>query len=303
MEIEKTEETDSPMRIGILLGDRSNPFWTEMEYHYTLLAPGMGMAVEHFRADLENDRQGQLDVMFAMIGKGFDAIVINPISNSNLVPAIAKATTLGIPVLDVGAKTDGELLRGVGPMYIPVRTVDFFEQGILGGNYICEKLRQKEGGKVAIIEGRPDSAQSIGRSAGAACAFGEAGPSIHLVARKTADFDRSLAGHTALAILDEEPLTAAFFCANAAMAIGVAEKVREKGNHLDTIIVGVDFTGEIAGAVRNGVIDATVAFSPAEVARIILETAEGTRTGGRPSEQFLVTSTLVTRENIDSYGG
>ncbi len=294
--------SDTPYRIGVLLGGRSNPFWTEMKKQYELFAPDLGMAVEHFWAAIENDRNSQLDMLRAMLTRSFDAIIINPVSNMNLVPAILEAVNKGIPILDVGAKTDQEAVKAALPMYAPVRTVDFFEQGVMGGTYISERLCAAGGGKVAIIEGRTDSAQSIGRSNGAAEAFLSAAPKVRLVARKSAGFDRSLAKSVARTLIADEPGIAAFFCANAVMALGVAE-VLEKSHVSGKIIVGVDFTEEVREAIKKGRFTGTVAFSPASVARVVLDAADRIRRGQKVPEGFTVASTLVTGKNVDAYAG
>ncbi|HUJ69802.1 MAG TPA: substrate-binding domain-containing protein [Syntrophorhabdales bacterium] len=289
-------------RVAVLLGDRSNPFWTEMGKEYHLLAQETGMEVELFWAHPEKDREAQLNKLFEILALSFDSVVVNPISNKNLVPGIMKAASEGIPILDVGAKTDQESVKEAGPTYHPVLTVDFFQQGFIGGSYICQRLSDSGGGKVAIIEGRPDSAQSMGRSAGAARAFATT-PAVHLVYREHADFDRSKAAVVSRTILEKEPDMKAFFCANDVMALGVADIVQAHTGQPGIIIVGVDLTPESREAIRRGFIAASVAFSPAIVARVVLGAVERTMAGKELEKGFAVASTLVSRENVDSYAG
>lgn len=308
-------------RVAVLLGDKSNPFWAEMVREYESLAPGLGMSVDFFWGEPEKDRDAQLrklqailegphDVVkqsfdavkrgFDVVKQGFDAVVVNPIGNRNLVPGIVRAGARGIPVLDVGAKTDQESVRGV-PTYYPVRTVDFFAQGLMAGAYIGERLSESGGGKVAIVEGRPDSAQSIGRSAGAARAF-ESAPGVRLACREQADFDRSKARAAAERVLEREPDVAAFFCANDVMALGVSEAIGRAGR-AGAIVVGVDLTPESREAIRRGSMTASVAFSPASVARVVLDAVVRVMTGRELEKGYTVESTLVTVENVDSYEG
>jgi ABC-type sugar transport system substrate-binding protein len=287
-------------RIAVLLGDRSNQFWGEMEKAYESLAPRLGIEVACFHADPEKNRRAQLDEFYKILGLSFDAVVVNPISSKNLVPGIMSAAGLGIPILDVGAKTDQSSVEEAGGLYHPVRTVDFFEQGSMAGSYICGRLQASGGGKVAIIGGRADSAQSIGRSAGAAHAF--AGRSdIRVVCREQADFDRSKAAAVSRAILEREPDVKAFFCANDVMALGVADTLRTGKNRGGVMVVGVDLTPESREAIRQGFMAASVAFSPESVARVVLDAVGRVMAGKKPEKGFTVASTLVSRENIDSY--
>lgn len=47
-------------KIGVLLGEKSNPFWTEMERHYEALALGKGFEIECFWPFEKMDEQAQL---------------------------------------------------------------------------------------------------------------------------------------------------------------------------------------------------------------------------------------------------
>jgi D-allose transport system substrate-binding protein len=289
-----------PYRIGILLGDKSNPFWTEMKSQYELFASKIGVEVDHFWAFPENDADAQLREFMNMQGLGYDVIVINPIFNRNLVPGIFHAANRGIHILDVGAKTDQESVKDAKPYYCPVRTVNFYQQGLLGATYIAQRLRSLGGGKVAIIEGRRESAQSIGRSQGAADIFSKE-PSIQCVNREPADFDREKAKDIALKMMRRETGIKAFFCANDLMALGVADTVNVLKKHSQTIIVGVDLIKEARDAIRKGLMDASVAFSPASVARIVLGDALKVLRGEEIPDEFSVPSVLISRENIGSY--
>lgn len=287
-------------RVGILLGDRSNPFWIEMQRQYRGSAQELGLLVAHRWPSPRQDPSSQLRALRAMLREGFDAIVVNPMTGTNLVPGILEAADRGIPVLDVGMKTDPSALNQGLWNYIPVRTVDFYEQGLMAGKYIADKLKAEGGGKVAIIEGREDSAQSMGRSRGAADAF-LANPTIHLVCRKPAFFDRSKAKALAGEILAGEPQLKAFFCANDTMALGVGEAVEEAGSIGAVLVVGVDLIEEARKAIRRGRITASVFFSPQEVARVVLGRAMDLLDGRRSALGCKVRSLLVDRDNLSAY--
>ena len=159
---------------------------------------------------------------------------------------------------------------------------------------------------VAVIEGRPESKQSIGRSGGAAEVLA-AFPRIEIVARVPAHFDRERARAVAGEILREHPSVGAFFCANDLMALGVAEAVEAAASTTAgssaspvrrPLIVGVDGTDEAKAAVASGSIDATVAFSPADVAEVILGAVHSVLDGGEPPRVATVASRLLTLETV-----
>jgi ABC-type sugar transport system substrate-binding protein len=294
-------KTRRAYRIGILLGNKSNPFWTGMKRQYELFASEIGVEVEHFWAFPENDGDAQLETFINVQSLGYDVIVINPIFNRNLVSGIIRAASRGIPILDVGAKTDQESVKDAKPYYTPVRTVNFYQQGVTGAGYIAQRLQALGGGKVTILEGRRESAQSIGRSQGAADVFAK-DPLIQCLDREPADFDREKARIIALKVMSRETGIKAFFCANDLMALGVADATKVLDKKSQTIIVGVDFIDEAREAIRNGLMDASVAFSPATVARVVLRDALKVLKGEKIPDKFSVPSFLINRENLDSWG-
>ncbi len=294
------EKTSPKSRIGILMGEKTNPFWEEMERHYHLIAPVLGLEIECFWPS-EMDEEAQLQKLFEMIPLKFDLVIINPMNYQNLIPGIWKANKSGIWILDVGAKTDQKLVEDAKPYYVPFKTLDFYQQGCLGARYIVDRLGS--GGvnkKVAIIEGRKGATQSIGRSQGAADTFGQFA-FIKLVKRAAADFDRSKAKGLAEKILYEEPEIKAFFCANDTMALGVVEAVDRLGKLDEIIVVGVDLIQEAADSIRQGRLAASVAFSTAQVAQKVLEAVPRILEKGEVVNEFCVESILVTRENISLY--
>jgi ABC-type sugar transport system substrate-binding protein len=85
------------------------------------------------------------------------------------------------------------------------------------------------------------------------------------------------------------------------MALGVADAVNILKKHGQTIIVGVDLIKEAREAIRKGLMDASVAFSPASVARVVLGDALKVLRGEEIPDEFSVSSSLINRENIDFY--
>jgi ABC-type sugar transport system substrate-binding protein len=258
------------------------------------------------------------------------------------VPGILAAAAAGLPVFDVGGKTDADAVAAAGPLYVPVPTVDFWEQGRMAGRYLVDRLRARSAAvgcgeparTVAIIEGRPGSKQSIGRSGGAAETLAVS-TWIEIVARVPAYFDRERARTVAEVILRDHPGIDAIFCANDLMALGVVEAVDAAGGVAPVLpaaarsgaaavvagssasiarrplIVGVDGTEEAKAAVTLGAMDATVAFSPADVAAVILGAVRAVLDGGEaprgrtvPSRLFVCeTASLQERGLVEEVAG
>ena len=290
---------DTSSRLGILMADRDNTFWTDMESHYKKIAPEMRLEL-HFQWP-QKEPGAQLNDLLDLIEQDFDALIINPMNRTNLIPGILAASQKNIPVLDVGAKTDSHLVKDAGDLYVPIATVDFREQGALGAKYLLECILPKGGGKIAIFEGRKDAAQSIGRAAGAEEILKSA-DNIQVIFKGPADFERSRATQIALELLRDHPDIQGFFCANDLMALGVADAVKIANCGKEVSIVGVDLIPEAWQAIQEGQIQASVAFSRADVAQMVLEYASCAVAKQQLPQCSSVKNLLITRDN-ESKGG
>ena len=287
-------------KVGILLGQSGNSFWTKMKQAYDKCASEFGIDPAYAWPVSGREEETQLSALEKMLTAGYDALIVNPLNRNNLVPGILKAAARHIPVLDVGAKTAPESVKAAEPYYVPVKTVDFYLQGILGATYIIDRLKLSGGGTVAIIEGNPDSTQSIERSRGAAETFAQV-PEIRIAASLPADFDRIRAADVSIRLFEQYPDLSAVFCANDCMALGVSQTVQEMALCHPVIIVGVDLIQEAVQAVQAGTMSASVTFSVLDVAKMLLDTAKKTLNGqGPPSACFPIISQLIDKRSINS---
>jgi len=135
---------------------------------------------------------------------------------------------------------------------------------------------------------------------GAADAFAKE-KSIQRVIRDSADFDRKKARRAATRILSIDPEVGAFFCANDLMALGVVDAIRRLKWQPETLVVGVDLIQEAREAIRADLMEASVAFSTASVAKAVLESALKVLKGKAVGKAYLVKSALVHRRNLDSW--
>jgi len=283
--------------IGILLCGGSNPFWVENARGYEELASSFGFRGDIVFPEPEGDPDSQRDYMFEMIGHGYDALIVNPLTMNNLVPAVSEASKRGIPVFDVGAKChigDGDV---VPQKYVPVRTVDFYEQGKKGGEYLADLMDMTGESLAAVIEGRPGTVHSGERCRGAREALERHGKSVVV---RAAYFEREKAVEAASLLLKEYTDLRTFFCANDMMALGVADICSLHG--VRASIVGVDGIPDALDAIRGGTIDGSVSFSPTAVAHCVVNAMAAFFAYEESLCTERVDSFLVTKDNVDNYG-
>ncbi|MDD9301331.1 MAG: substrate-binding domain-containing protein [Desulfobacter sp.] len=284
-------------KLGILFGQRANSFWLKMKQAYETAAPKYSVDPIFAWPVPGREEKTQLVELFKLLDADLDAVIVNPLDRFNLIPGILEAAGKQIPIFDVGAKADAKAVRSAHPFYVPVKTVDFYQQGILGADYIIQRLTSMGGGKVAILEGSENSTQSIERCRGAVDRFARVSQ-ISIAGRVAADFDMDKARKASADILCSHPDLAAIFCANDYMALGAAQTVDTWGGANPVIIVGVDLIDEARQAILAGKMAASVAFSVSEVATLLLRAAiQGIQGQMTPPAGYAIVSHLIDKHN------
>ena len=236
----------------------SNEFWATMKEGVEAKAKELGVKVDIYAVENESDVQAQANLMENVMSKGYKAICVTPISDTNMLQPIAKATEEGIYVISVDLMPDMEALRELGGALYSFVAADNVQIGGLGGKYIADQVGT-EGGQVAIILGITGNAAGEGRSKGAREAMLAAG--LEIVEEQPADYDRTKAYDVATNLLSKYPDLKGIYCCNDSMALGAVEAVKNAGS--DCIIVGTDGTEEALTSIENGELGATVAQDPA----------------------------------------
>lgn len=125
--------------------------------------------------------------------------------------------------MNIDEKIDMDTLKNAGGSVIAFATTDNEKVGEKGANYIMEQL--KDGGEVAIIEGKAGNASGEYRKNGATTAF-TANSAFKLVASQPADWDRQKALDTAASMIQKYPNLKAIYCCNDTMALGALQAVK-----------------------------------------------------------------------------
>ena len=257
-----TTEPEEQAEIAIILKTLSNDFWAQMKDGIEAEAEKLGIKVDVYAAQSEDDLQGQLDLFETAISKKYKAIGIAPLSPANLNTAIVKANEAGIYVGNIDEQVDIDQLQGLGGSLLFFVTTDNVAVGEKGAGYIIEQ--NSDGGKVAIIEGKAGNATGNDRKVGATKAF-EGAEGFEVVASQPADWDRTKALDVAANLISKYPDLVGIYCANDTMALGAQEAVVNANKKDQIIVVGTDGASEAVDAVKAGNLAATVAQDSAEV--------------------------------------
>lgn len=288
---------------AVILKTQATDFWVKMKDGIEAEAKKLGVTVDVYAAQSEEDTEGQLKILENCLSKDYKAIGVAPLSPVNLIPGIADATEKGIYVMDIDEKLDMDELKAQGGAVIGFATTDNVVVGQKGAEFIAKDL--KKGSKVAIIEGKAGNASGENRKQGATEAFKEAG--MEIVGSLPADWDRQKALDTAASFIQQNPDLKGIYCCNDGMALGALQAVINADKLGEITVVGTDGDAEALESVKAGQLSATVAQDPAEVgAKSLRMMIDAVKKGDKidPSVQPEMTpidSNLVTKKNVKDF--
>ena len=244
-----------------------NEHWQIMQKGYEWAAKRYNVAIDVVSVPTEADTAAQLDLVESALAKGYDAIAVSPITPNNLNPALAKASEMGIPIVNVDELIPEDVAKDAGITIVTRIASNNYYAGVLAANYMLDNL--PEGSQVAVIEGIAGNSSGTARRDGFVETI-EASGALEIVANQPADWDRAKANSVTTNILQANPDLKGIYFANDPMALGGAEAVEAAGAE-GLILIGTDAIPEATQAVSQGRLTGTVAQFPREMAYLAVE--------------------------------
>lgn len=246
-------------KIGMVISTQDNPFFVTLKEGAEKKAKELGD--ELIVLDSQNDPSKELSNTEDLIVKGVDVLLINPTDSDAVVSSVKAANRSKIPVVTLDRGANG------GKVEVHIAS-DNVAGGKMAGNYILKHV--KEGANVVELEGIPGTTAARDRGEG----FNEVVKGkVNIVARQSADFDRTKGLNVMENILQNNPNVEAVFAHNDEMALG-AIKALEANNKKDVVVVGFDATEDAVKAVKEGKMSATIAQKPEKIGEKGVEAAD-----------------------------
>ncbi|OIU68626.1 ribose ABC transporter substrate-binding protein RbsB [Rossellomorea aquimaris] len=271
------------IKIGLSVSTLNNPFFVSIRNGVEEEAKSQGMDV--IVVDAQNDAAKQINDVEDLIQQGVDVLLINPTDSSAISTAVQSANSIGIPVITLDRSADkGEVETLV--------TSDNEKGGEMAGEYIVEQLG--DGAKVAELEGVPGASATRERGKGF---HNIADEKLEVVAKQTANFDRTKGLNTMENILQGNPDVKAVFAHNDEMALGAYQAIQSSGR--DVLVVGFDGNDDALNSIKQGNLSATVAQQPVEIGKLAVKAGADVLQGKKVEELIPVPLKLVTEENVE----
>lgn len=276
----KDEAAKDSKTIGVVVSTLQNPFFVDLKTGAEEKAKELG--VEIIALDSQDDPAKELSNVEDLITKNVDVLLINPTDSDAVAAAVMKANEAGIPVITLDrASNGGEVVSHIAS--------DNIAGGKMAGEHIIKLLEGK--GNVVELEGIPGSSSARERGQG----FNEAieGSELTVVAKQTANYDRTEGLSVMENILQANSDIQAVFAHNDEMALGALEAIKTSGK--DIKVVGFDATDDAVKSVEAGELAATIAQQPKEIGSLGIETAVKVVNGETVEKSIPVELKLVVK--------
>ena len=272
--------------IGLSVSTQNNPFFVTLVEGAQAQADKLG--VELSVADAGDDVTKQTSDIEDLVAKGISVLIVNPVDSDAVTGAVEAAMAKGVKVISVDRAVNGVEIA-----------CQIASDNVLGAElatqYIVDTLG--EGVKVAELEGIPGASAAIDRSQGF---HNVADAKLDVVAKQTANFDRTEGMSVMENILQANSDVQAVFAANDEMALGAVEAITGAGKQV--MVVGFDATDDAIEAIKAGKMAGTIAQQPALIGSTAVDNAVKLMAGETIPTSIPVEVTLVNKDNADSFG-
>jgi ribose transport system substrate-binding protein len=272
---------DSRVKVGLIVSTLNNPFFVDLKTGVEKRAEELGYDVVVL--DSQNDPAKEVSNMEDITVKNVDIVLLNPVDSDSAIASVMIANNSKLPVVTVDrAANGGDIISHIAS--------DNIAGGDMAAKFLMEKLGSK--GNVVELEGIAGSSATRDRGKGFEDGIKESG--FNLVAKQSADFDRTKGLSVMENIIQSKDKIDAIFAQNDEMALG-AQKALEGANMKDVLVVGFDATADAVDAVKKGKLAATVAQQPVLIGKTAVDAVNKILKNEKIKEYIPVQLKLITK--------
>ncbi|CEO12650.1 ribose ABC transporter substrate-binding protein [[Clostridium] sordellii] len=268
-------------KIGLIVSTLNNPFFVDLKKGVEKESKELGYEVVVL--DSQNDPAKEVSNMEDITVKDVDLVLLNPVDSDSAVASVMIANNANLPVMTVDRVSNGgKVLSHIA------------SDNIAGGDMAAKFLIDKLGNKGNIVELEGIAGSSATRDRGKGFEDGIKGSNLKIIAKQSADFDRTKGLSVMENIIQSKGDINAVFAQNDEMALG-ASKALEDANMNNVLVVGFDATDDAVDAVKKGTMAATVAQQPILIGETAVKVANKYLNGEKVDDFIPVELQLVTK--------
>lgn len=286
-----SSSTSEKPKVAAVIKGLDNPFFQAMQDGVNGTAKKDAVSATVQAAADIGDTTGQADKLTTLAGQDFSCFVVNPISGSNLVQALAPIAAAGKTIVNIDQPIDADAAKAANLKIATYIGTDNKAAGAKAGDFVTSKVPAES--EVAIIGGISGNVTSAARVSGFKAA---AGLKVKVVQEVAADWKRELALTRATDILQAHPNVKAFFAANDDMGLGIVKAVENANKTGQITVVSVDGNKDALQSVADGGLTATVAQYPYAIGSLGVQACELAAAGKALPANVTSPTALVTKD-------
>lgn len=284
----------SRVKIAVIPKGTTHDFWKSVHAGAVKAARELGNVDLVFRGpEREDDREQQVSLVQNFISSRVGAIVLAPLDERALLPAVQQATAAKIPVVII----DSGLAGKVGEDFVSFAATDNYKGGRLGAQRLGEVLEGQ--GHVLLLRYQEGSASTTERERGFVEGLAEF-PEITLVdPQRYAGPTRATAQEAAENLLTANRDIQGIFCPNESSTFGMLLALRSRGLTHKVRFVGFDASPGLVEALGARELDGLVVQDPLRMGYTGVKTAVAYLAGETVPPLQDTGVVLVTPDTLD----
>jgi ribose transport system substrate-binding protein len=276
-------------KVVLSLSTLNNPFFVEVRDGAEAAAKAANIQLDV--VDAQNDSATQANQLATAQTGGAKAVIINPVDSDAAAASVGALVKANIPVVAVDRTVNDAKLASL-----------VASDNVAGGKLAAAELAAVLGNKGSIIVLQGVAGTSASRDRGAGFTEGmKAFPNIKIVARQTANFDRTAALDVTTNLLQAHPGVTGVFAENDEMALGAIQALGAKAGK-GVKVVGFDGTTDGLAAIKAGTMVATIAQQPAKLGQTAVEQVAKILKGEKVDATVPVSVVAVNSKNVGEFG-
>ncbi len=256
-----------PLKIAVIPKGTTHEFWKSVHAGAVKASKELGVEIVWKGPLKEDDLQQQIEVVQSFVAQGVSGIVLAPLNDKGLAPAVRDAVAAKVPVVIFDSDLQGDA-------FTSFVATDNLAAGKLAGERMATLLDKK--GKVVVLRYQEGSASTTLREQGFLDAI-KAYPDIQIVSENqhggaTTESASAASENLLVSLKAAEGGVTGVFCPNESTTFGMLLALEKATLAGKVKFLGFDASDKLVTALEAGKIDGLVVQNPFRMGELALTT-------------------------------
>lgn len=282
-----------PLKIAVVPKGTTHEFWKAAHAGAVKASKDLGVEIVWKGPLKEDDLKQQIEVVQSFVAQGVSGIVLAPLNDKGLVPAVKDAVAAKVPVVIFDSDLQGDA-------WTSFVATDNHAAGKLAGERMVKLLGGK--GKVAVLRYQEGSASTTLREQGFLDAI-KASPGVQVASENqhggaTTETAFAASENVLASLKAGEGGVDGVFCPNESTTFGMLLALEKAGLAGKVKFLGFDASDKLVEALGAGKIDGLVVQDPFRMGELAVQTMAKHLRGEKVERRIDTGARVVDKENM-----